>query len=443
MRPAAIPFYWQNGKMVLRWMALAFLRTEKRFKRIMQTGHGAIAICGHWKRSSTRLRPPAGRRGGNISLTAAANFQLVAGHVRRKEHLMNSDRLTSILTIIAIVILSGTLISAQGTGQTTAGSDSGPTSWNVSNLPRWAYVNGFSAFGRGDGRGKGAPERPGVQPPANEPVEHVPGSAIGLTPSQMHASNGVPDWFPNNHPPMPEVVSHGRPPYVQACAWCHLPNGQGRPENASLAGLSEGYILRQIADFKDGLRKSGAPVMFGSYFMVPISDHISDADAEASAKYFSSFKYKPWIRVVETDTVPVTHPVGHMFSPVEGGGTEPIGNRIIEVPENPKLVELRDDESGFIAYVPKGSVKRGKRLVMTGGHGKTIRCAICHGSDLMGIGDVPFIVGRSPDQMVRQLIDIQAGTRRGPYSLLMRQPVQNLSLKDIVDITAYLASLRP
>jgi hypothetical protein len=26
---------WQNGKRVLRWMAAAFLRTEKRFKRIM------------------------------------------------------------------------------------------------------------------------------------------------------------------------------------------------------------------------------------------------------------------------------------------------------------------------------------------------------------------------------------------------------------------------
>ncbi len=29
--------HWQNGKMVLRWMASAFIRTEKRFKRMM--GH--------------------------------------------------------------------------------------------------------------------------------------------------------------------------------------------------------------------------------------------------------------------------------------------------------------------------------------------------------------------------------------------------------------------
>jgi hypothetical protein len=29
--------HWQNGKMVLRWMASAFIRTEKRFNRIM--GH--------------------------------------------------------------------------------------------------------------------------------------------------------------------------------------------------------------------------------------------------------------------------------------------------------------------------------------------------------------------------------------------------------------------
>jgi len=27
--------HWQNGKMVIRWLASAFIRTEKRFKMIM------------------------------------------------------------------------------------------------------------------------------------------------------------------------------------------------------------------------------------------------------------------------------------------------------------------------------------------------------------------------------------------------------------------------
>jgi hypothetical protein len=35
---------------------------------------------------------------------------------------------------------------------------------------------------------------------------------------------------------------------------------------------------------------------------------------------------------------------------------KPMGQRIIETPENLERTELRDDRSGFIAYVPAGSV---------------------------------------------------------------------------------------
>ena len=48
--------------------------------------------------------------------------------------------------------------------------------------------------------------------------------------------------------------------------------------------------------------------------------------------------------------------------------TEPIGMRIVETPENPERTEmLRDPRSGFIAYAPVGSVKKGEALVKTGG----------------------------------------------------------------------------
>jgi cytochrome c553 len=230
---------------------------------------------------------------------------------------------------------------------------------------------------------------------------------------------------------------------VRACGYCHLPNGQGRPENESVAGLPEGYIIQQMSDFKNGLRKSSEPRMPSVAGMVLIAKAASDEEVKAAAVYFSSIKLKPWIRVIETDRVPVTTIKGGMLVVTEGGGAEPIGQRVIEVPENLERTELRDSTSGFIAYVPRGSLKRGADLVMTGASGTTIRCTICHGADLRGLGNVPSISGRSPSQMARQIIDIKNGARNGPWTQLMKEAVSKLTEDDIVAITGYLASRKP
>jgi cytochrome c553 len=139
----------------------------------------------------------------------------------------------------------------------------------------------------------------------------------------------------------------------------------------------------------------------------------------------------------------VTRISGGMLVLADGVGKEPIGQRVIEVPENLERTELRDSTSGFIAYAPAGSVKRGEELVITGGNGKTLRCAICHGADLKGLGYVPSIAGRSPSQMTRQIIDIRTGARNGPMTQLMKETVSKLTNDDIVAIVAYLASREP
>jgi cytochrome c553 len=123
--------------------------------------------------------------------------------------------------------------------------------------------------------------------------------------------------------------------------------------------------------------------------------------------------------------------------------TEPIGQRIIEMPENLERTELRDSASGFVAYVPVGSIEKGEALVTTGGGGKTIPCAICHGADLKGLGPVPGLAGRSPSYIVRQLFDIQHGVRNGPWTELMKGVVAQLSEEDMVSIAAYTASREP
>jgi cytochrome c553 len=302
------------------------------------------------------------------------------------------------------------------------------TSPSAVKLPIWAYPIPFP---------------PSATPKDPSHAEHVPGSKASYTDAQLIDLFVVPDWFPNDHPPMPDVVSQGRKPEVFACAHCHLPNGQGRPENAGIAGLPEGYIVQQIADFKNGLRKSSEPGMLSVSNMVLSSKAVNDDEVKAAAAYFSSLKRKPWIRVVEVENVPKTKILRGMLLPEDGGATEPIGERVIEVPENLERTELRDSTSGFIAYVPKGSLEKGRLLVTTGGDGKTMQCAMCHGPNLQGSGNIPSIAGRSPSQMTRQLIDFQTGARNGSMAPMMKGVAANLTIEDIVAITGYLASQTP
>jgi len=264
---------------------------------------------------------------------------------------------------------------------------------------------------------------------------------MAFTPTQIRDGFNTADWHPDEHPAMPDIVAHGRKPDVRACSWCHFPTGIGRADNSSLAGLSAAYIEEQVADFKSGARKSSQP-RFGP-LMTSISKTATDAEVQTASEYYAALKPKVSIRVVEAAMVPKTTVAGGMLTPVEGGGMEPIGERIIELPENPALTDLRDEDNGFIAYVPVGSLTKGAVLVTSGGGGKTLQCRICHGPDLKGIGYVPRLAGRSPSYLFRQLYDIQHANRMGLLTQLMKEPVAHLTQDDMISIVAYLASLPP
>jgi len=274
-------------------------------------------------------------------------------------------------------------------------------------------------------------------------LRHVPDSTVALPAKAMADRYTAVDWHPDRHPPMPDSVARGRKPDVFACAFCHYPNGQGRPENASLAGLSAAYIIEQIQAMRDGRRRSSQPAMLSQPLMAQVAAHASDEEVAAAAAYFAGLRYQPWIRVVETDTVPKTEVAGvSMLGVVADGGTEPIGPRIIEVPENLGLTELRDDASGFLAYVPPGSIRAGDELVHAA-NGARAPCVACHGTDLKGSDVAPALAGRSPSYLFRQLHDIRQGTRTGPAVAPMQAEVAGMSDGEMLSIVAYLASLRP
>jgi cytochrome c553 len=268
------------------------------------------------------------------------------------------------------------------------------------------------------------------------PLKQVPGSTQTYDHPEIDPYN-PPDWFPDEHSAEPPVVRKGgvSGSPVQACSYCHLANGLGHPQSANLAGLPVQYFLDQIADFKSGARK--APPMDA------IAKGLSDEDAKAAADWFTALKPTPWVKVVETDMAPKTLVINtRLRLPVPDGGTEPLGDRIVEVPEFPQRALSYDPNAGFIAYVPKGSIAKGEALVKTGG-GKTLPCLLCHGAGLRGSDLAPRIAGRSAIYIVRQLFSIQTSARNGANVDPMKQVAATLDEKDMIAIAAYVTSRDP
>src|SRR5262245_35320568 len=317
-----------------------------------------------------------------------------------------------LLTLTLVVIAAGVLAAQQ-----------------QSVPPPWAY--GFATPPPPAGTpapAPAAPAAPAAQPAPDTTKHTLPGSSKSFTVAEIRGQCPA-DWYSEDHGTMPDVVACGkREQMVVACSLCHYPNGKGRPENAGVSGLPVPYFIQTMMDFKNDMRKSADSRKANTGRMAGFAKAMSDAEIKAAAEYFGAIKWTPWIRVVETNEVPKSRIAGGMFIALEGAeaGKEPIGQRIIEVPEKAEDTEnLRNPRSGFVAYVPRGAIKKGEALVMNASN-KTTQCGVCHGPNLEGLGPVPGLAGRSPSYLVRQLYDMQSGIRKGTWSDLMKPVVAKL-----------------
>ena len=173
---------------------------------------------------------------------------------------------------------------------------------------------------------------------------------------------------------------------------------------------------------------------------------MTEEEIQESSEFWAAV---PWTRrmyVMEADLIPEMYlnPDNNMFFTVGTEPTEPLAGRIVETPMDTYQADyLRNPRAGFNVYVPVGSLAKGEELVLNGGAGKTIPCGICHGQDLMGLAVIPGLAGRSPGYLMRQLYDFKQGTRNGVAAQLMQPTIANLTLDDMTNIAAYLASIIP
>lgn len=328
----------------------------------------------------------------------------------------------SVASIALLAYLTGT--------PATASEPSHGTS-NASQVPAWVFPLN--------------PPASASSPPFDKITAlHVPNSNVSFTEAELNDLFKAPDWHPQSHSKLPSIVANGRPPDVYACGFCHTAGGQGRPENASLAGLPAAYIVSQLADFRSGKRKSA---WNGPYRpadrMIDAAANATDEELLAAATYFSAQSLRPRVTVVEVDQVPVSHVVGWVYVAQPGGGNEPLGQRLLEFAPDPVSHENRDDKIRYIAYVPVGSIERGKHIAQKGWDSLANACSVCHGPQLHGMGNIPPIAGRSPTYILRQLLAFQTGARSGATGLPMHAVVKDLKIAVMVDAAAYTGSLQP
>jgi cytochrome c553 len=319
-----------------------------------------------------------------------------------------------------ILLIAAISISSSGVTQTSPAS-------SPERLPDWAFL-----------------WDPAVKvPPPDDKPNPLPGSSVAFSWKQARDLFFAPDWHPDDHSVMPEIVANGRKPEVRACGSCHRVEGTGGPENASLAGLPVSYFVQQVADFKSGARKMSGPERPSTQLMMASVKAMTDAEALAAAEYFAALKPKRIIKVVEAETIPKTGPSRLYFVKSPEGGTEQLDRRIVEMPDDVDQFDLRDSRATFTAYVPIGSVAKGEALAKGGGSGTAAGCATCHGPELKGTDSAPSIAGRSPTYVMRQLVEFRQNTRTGDAGALMKQTVENLSPDDMIALAAYLGSLAP
>ncbi|MBS0379917.1 MAG: c-type cytochrome [Proteobacteria bacterium] len=315
----------------------------------------------------------------------------------------------------------------------------------LADMPLWAY--GITTLPQpgdtAEPQGWGRQFNPAIDHDEQlKPALHVAGSSRTYAPIDLRDWANAVDWFPDEHSPMPDVVQHGSAALGErrrACAFCHRVNGGGRPENAPVAGLPVEYFLRQLEDFRSGRRHSTDPRKPNVPTMIAIAQAISPAEALAAAEYYAKQSGAPRIRIIESDRAPPIQLHGNLFVATSNERTELLTDRIAELLDGDHEQFNDNPHVGYMAYVPRGSIERGRVLAAAGSPAQS--CTACHGADLRGLALGPPLAGRSPSYLVRQLYDFKTGARDGSQAPLMKPIASRLSTEQMTDIAAYIASL--
>jgi cytochrome c553 len=269
------------------------------------------------------------------------------------------------------------------------------------------------------------------------PVEPPPGSPnADAAPPGRRVNQYLIQRSYTGLPAMPLAVATGKP---LPCMQCHLANGGSHPESAAIAGMSANYIIEQVHAFRDGER-----VDTRTGRMVQAAKLISEKDLKEAAEYYAAIGpgRQKWLKTVvgtEVPKGPAPFGDGGFRYHAPEGGMEPLpAGKVIETAEDDDLVRARDQiDGGFVQYVRPEDMELGEKVAAEG------KCGTCHGEGFKGKGDVPRLAGQHSVYLIRQLKDMQTGARKDKNVAVMKSIADKLSDRDIVAVSAYVASKSP
>jgi cytochrome c553 len=167
----------------------------------------------------------------------------------------------------------------------------------------------------------------------------------------------------------------------QMCSACHGPDGKSASVRAPvLAGQPKGYLVSQLAAFRDHSRSNGD----GRFFMWPMAAGLSDPEIDMLADYYSALP-----------------------------------------PPAPESASDIAQANGKVLF-EKGAPERG-----------VLACNTCHGDKGQGMAVFPRLAGQHRDYLATQLAALADGSRASP---IMGPLAKGLSRDDIRDLAAYFAS---
>ena len=203
-----------------------------------------------------------------------------------------------------------------------------------------------------------------------------------------------------------------------------------------MAGLNARYLIRQMEEYKNGNRDG-----------LRADHHDRDRQGDhrrgdrAASEYYAKLKPHSRQKVVESETTPRSFVGGGgmRYAHAEGG-TEPIGSRIILIPDTAEGAQRRNPKSNFVAYVPKGSIATARRSPRAAA-ARPSPAASATGRASRASARSPASPAKDPIYTFRQLYDMQQGRRKGDAMALMKAVVEKLTLDDMIALSAYAASL--
>ncbi|HLR12945.1 MAG TPA: c-type cytochrome [Burkholderiaceae bacterium] len=179
------------------------------------------------------------------------------------------------------------------------------------------------------------------------------------------------------------VLVHSGNDIAWSCASCHGDLGEGAGNTPRLAGLNEGYMIKQLQDFSSGSRIHES--------MEYVARALQQQDIAEVAAYYAS----------------------------------------LPVPE--------------LALTPSdANLERGRTLFEKGDwHLDVPACISCHGDQGQGVGaSFPPLAAQQPEYLFGQLAAWKGGHRHNSPQELMDDIAKRLSYEDLYAVSYYAASLR-